>query len=298
MDPGGKITVVLHRHILHNESIRDYADSLLAPGQVGLLSGWGVFTTFRVTEGVLFAWERHWARLKRDAAAFHVPLPENPEAVRRNLLKLIDANQAWDSTLRLAVLRNGGGMWANPRPDRAVDIIALTADSKNWGDGVKLAVQEQARHAASPFAGTKILSWSMNLTWLESAQSRGFDEVILFNERGEVAECTSANIFAAKGSQVWTPPLDSGCLPGITREVVLGEVHIPGIELAEKTLFLKDLEAADEVFITSTTRNLLPVFEIEGKKLRCTGQTRVPLQKAFSEYVEKYVAEHRGLQVG
>ena len=66
----------------------------------------------------------------------------------------------------------------------------------------------------SIFAGTKILSWAMNLTWLESVQSRGFDEAILLNERGEVAECTSANIFIANGSQVWTPPLNSGCLPG------------------------------------------------------------------------------------
>jgi branched-chain amino acid aminotransferase len=289
---------VLHRHILHNDSIRDYADPLLSAGQVGLLAGWGVFTTFKVTDGVLFAWDRHWARLTRDAAALHVPLPGDPEAVRRRLLQLIDANQAWDSTLRLAFIRNGGGMWANPRPDRAVDVVALTADSKNWGEGVRLAVQEQARHAAGPFAGTKVLSWCMNLTWLETAQKRGFDEVILLNERGEVAECTSANIFAAKGNQVWTPPLSSGCLPGITREVVLGEARIPPVEITEKTLLPADLEEADEVFITSTTRDLLPVLEIEGRKLRCSGQTRLALQKAFSEYVRKYVEEHRGAEVG
>ena len=84
----------------------------------------------------------------------------------------------------------------------ASDLIALTADSKEWGDGVKLAYSGEARHAASPFAGTKILSWAMNLTWLESAQARGFDEVILLNERGEVAECTSANLFIANGNQV------------------------------------------------------------------------------------------------
>ena len=76
----------------------------------------------------------------------------------------------------------------------------------------------------------------MNLTWLESAQHRGFDEVILLNERGEVAECTSANLFIANGNQVWTPPLSSGCLPGITREVMLGEIHAAGIQVGEKTL--------------------------------------------------------------
>ena len=99
----------------------------------------------------------------------------------------------------------------------------------------------------------------MNLTWLESAQARGFDEVILLNERGEVAECTSANLFIANGSQVSTPPLSSGCLPGITREVLLAEIRAPGIRVEEKALKPGDLEAADEVFITSTTRDLLPV---------------------------------------
>ena len=202
---------------------------MLSPGQVGLLSGWGVFTTLRVADGVLFAFERHWARIMRDAAAFHVPMPDDSEKVRRRLLELVEANRAHNSTLRLVIVRNGGGMWADPSPERPIDVIALTADSKDWGDGVKLAYQANARHAASPFAGTKILSWSMNLTWIETAQQRGFDEVILLNERGEVAECTSANLFIANGSQVWTPPLSSGCLPGITRELLLGEIHVPGI---------------------------------------------------------------------
>ena len=96
----------MHRFVLHNEEIRDASDQLLAPGQVGLLSGWGVFSTIRVVQGVLFAFERHWARLTKDAAALRVPLPPHPETVRRNLLKLVDANRAFDSTLRLVVVRN------------------------------------------------------------------------------------------------------------------------------------------------------------------------------------------------
>ncbi len=288
---------MLHRHILHNETVRDAKDLTLAPSQVGLLSGWGVFTTLRVADGVLFAWDRHWARIKRDAAAFHVPLPNDCETVHRKLIELVEANQAYNSTLRLVIVRNGGGMWANPSPDRPSDVIALTADSKDWGEGVKLAYQENARHAASPFAGTKILSWSMNLTWLENAQGRGFDEVILLNEHGQVAECTSANIFAATGNQVWTPPLSSGCLPGITREVLLGEIHVPGVEILEKPLMPSDLESADEVFITSTTRDLLPVFQIEDKQIARGTRTRTTLQEAFSKYLREYVESRRAARV-
>jgi len=284
---------VLHRHILHNDQIGQASDLVLSPGQVGLLSGWGVFTTLRVAGGVLFEWDRHWARITRDAAAFHVALPSDCEAVRRKLCELVEANGAPNCTLRLVIVRNGGGMWAGPSNGRESDLIALTADSKEWGHGVKLAYQEQARHAACNFAGTKILSWAMNLTWLETAQQRGFDEVILLNERGEVAECTSANLFIANGNQVWTPPLSSGCLPGITRELLVGPVRAPGIEIGEKPLLPAELEAADEVFITSTTRDLLPVLEIEGKAVGGKDSARIALQQAFSAHVDQYVAQHK-----
>jgi len=133
----------------------------------------------------------------------------------------------------------------------------------------------------------------MNLTWAESAQSRGFDEVILLNERGEVAECTSANIFIANGTQVATPPLSAGCLPGITRELLLEAIRVPGIEIVEKTILPAELESADEVFITSTTRNLLPVFRVEQKAVGRSETVRTTLEKAFDEVVARYVAEHK-----
>jgi branched-chain amino acid aminotransferase len=284
---------VLHPHILHNGDIRKASDPALSAGQAGLLSGWGVFSTLRVADGVLFAFERHWARIRRDAAAFHISIPDDAGEVRRQLLELVEANQAHNATLRLVIVRNGPTTWADPSVGRASDLIALTADSKKWGESVKLGYIRDARHAASPFAGTKNLSWAMNLTWLESAQARGLDEVILLNERGEVAECTSANIFIANGSQVWTPPLKSGCLPGITREVLLGDIHAPGIEIGERTLMPADLELADEVFITSTTRNLLPVRQIEEKKVGRSESARQALERAFSELMKHYVAERK-----
>lgn len=283
----------MHRFVLHNEEIRDASDKLLAPGQVGLLSGWGVFSTIRVVDGVLFAFEHHWARLRKDAAALHVPLPPDPEPVRRKLLELVEANQAFHATMRVVVVRNTGGMWEGPGTGRAVDLIALTAPSKEWGSGVRLCYTPRARYAAGEFAGAKILSWAMNLTWLERAQAGGFDETILLNELGEVSECTSANIFAAQGDQVWTPPLNSGCLPGVTRELLLHEIHVPGFAIGEKSLAPADLERAAEVFITSTTRSLLPVFEIEGRPITHSGPACAALRTAFRAYVDQYVARHK-----
>ena len=204
----------MHRFILHNDEIHEASEKLLSPGQVGLLSGWGVFTTIKVIGGVLFAFERHWARMSRDAALMRVSLPADPTRFEDNLLRLVEKNKAQLSTLRVNVVRNKGGIFEGPDITRPSDVIAFTADITNWGKSVKLDYVHQARHAASPFAGTKILAWGMNLTMLEDGKAKGFDEVILLNERGEVAECTSANIFAAKNGEVWTPPLSSGCLPG------------------------------------------------------------------------------------
>jgi len=285
---------VIHPHVLFNDQIHASTEKLLTAGQVGLLAGWGVFSTLRVADGVLFAFERHWSRMSKDAALFRVPLPCTEEEARRRLLMLVEANKAYNASLRVDVVRNDGSPYGGPC-ERRSELIAMTANLKDWGSGVKLAYVPQARHAASMFAGTKILSWAMNLTWIEDAQSKGFDEVILLDERGEVSECTSANIFAVRGREVWTPPISSGCLPGVTRELLLTEIHAPGISVNEKVLMPQDLETANEVFITSTTRDLLPALEIEGRKLKRDDEARRALQAEFSKYVERYVAEHKAV---
>ena len=282
---------MIHRNLLHNDEIRDSAEPILTPGQLGLLSGWGIFSTIRVYDGVLFAFERHWERMKRDAELMRVSFPADPARFRANLLRLVEANQAQNSTLRVVVVRNRGGFWEGPGITRDFDVIALTADVNDWGRSVRLGLVPQARHAASPFAGTKILSWAANLAWYEQAHVDGFDEVVLLNERGEVSECTSANIFAVSGGNVFTPPLSSGCLPGITRHTLLHEVTAPGYAIEERTLLPADLERADQVFITSTTRELLAVDHIEGLKIRNQGDACEVIEKAFSVCIDHYVAE-------
>ena len=279
----------MHRLILHNDDIRDAGEKVTAPGQVGLLNGWGVFSTLRVSSGELFAFERHWARMQRDAAVMHVPFPTDPAWMRSRLLKLVEANDARDATLRVVVVRNHGGPFEGPGLGRDFDLVAFTTELTQWPESVSLAIKPDARHAKCEFAGTKILSWSHNLTWNEQAHERGFDEVVLLNERGEVSECTSANIFVIEGGHVWTPPLSAGCLPGVTRAILLEEIRLPGLTIGEKTLSPADLERADQVFITSSTRDALPVRTIESLRIRTEGQAAVQaLQRAFAAFREEY----------
>jgi branched-chain amino acid aminotransferase len=280
----------MHRFVLHNGDIVDAHQKTLSAGQVGLLAGWGVFSTIRVAEGVLFAFERHWQRMHQDALRMHVPFPTDADQLKSHLLRLVEANRARNATLRVDVVRNHGGLFEGPDQTRDFDVIAFTSDINPWGESARLAIKANGRHAANELAGAKILSWAQNLTWYEEAHQRGFDEVVLLNERGEVSECTSANIFAATGREVATPPLASGCLPGVSRELLLDEIRVAGISVMEKTLLPQDLERADQVFITSTTRDLMPVSYIEGLTVRSNGLDVVDqLAKAFAEYRDAYV---------
>ncbi|HME05973.1 MAG TPA: aminotransferase class IV [Bryobacteraceae bacterium] len=282
----------MHRYVLHNGEVQDAHAPSVSPGQVGFMNGWGVFSTLRVAEGVLFAYERHWARMQRDAVRMHVPFPADPEWLRSHLHRLIDVNSAFDATLRVVIVRNHGGAYEGPGLDRDFDLIAFTTGLTDWGSSVRLGIKPHARHAQCEFAGAKIMSWALNLVWYEEAHQRGFDEYILLNERGEVSECTSANIFALFGGHLYTPPLSSGCLAGITRELLLEELRVPGLVIAEKTLSPSDLERADQVLITSSTRDVVSVREIDSLRIQSQGETATILRSAFVSYRKYYLATH------
>ncbi|MEO5922372.1 MAG: aminotransferase class IV [Bryobacteraceae bacterium] len=281
----------MHRLMLHNGEIRDAADLSLSPGQTGFLTGWGVFSTIRVYDGVMFCWERHFARMTHDAKLMRVPFPTDSAWLEAQLYKLIRANDATNATLRVNVVRNHGGMFQGHLETPEFDVLAFTAKVNAWGDSVRLGVVPHGRHAGNEFAGVKYTSWAQNLTWYERAHEQGLDEVVLLNERGEVSECTSANIFVAQGGKVYTPPLSSGCLPGVTRAVLIEEIRpASGLRVSEKILFPADLETADEVFITSTTRELLPVVEIQGLKVKGGRTLCDALVGELKRYVQSYLS--------
>ena len=282
----------MHRFLLHNDQILEADARDLAAGQVGLLAGWGVFSTIRVAEGVLFAFERHWDRMRRDARKLRVPFPADREWMHSRLLRLVEANSVREATMRAVVVRNRGGMWQGPGVDRDFDLIAFTADIAAWPGAVRLGVKPAARYSQSEFASTKMLSWAQNLVYYEEARERGMDEYVLLNERGEIAECTSANIFAAFGGTVCTPPLSSGCLPGVTRSLLLTEIKAPGFTTVERPLSPVDLEKADQVFISSTTRDLLVVESIEGLTIHNSGQAAAVLEEELAAYRARYIREH------
>ena len=122
----------MHPWVLLNDEIRAADEAMLKPGQIGLLSGWGVFTTLRIYDGVPFSFERHWARMKRDADLIHVPFDFEREQVRSRLLEMISSNDAQESSVRLCVVRSEKGVMAGPGLGNPSDLIAFSIDLRGW----------------------------------------------------------------------------------------------------------------------------------------------------------------------
>jgi branched-chain amino acid aminotransferase len=189
------LSKMIHRFVNHNGQIVPVEEARLSPGQAGLLNGWGLFTTLRVFHGQPFAFERHWRRLEKDAGRTRLPFSFDPAQVRASLMDLISRNEVLEGTARIYMVYNKVGFWQSAETLPQVDLLLCTAGLPAYREPVRLCIAENARHAASPLAGVKTTSWLPNVWQLQGAQQKGFDEALLLNERGQVAECTTANIF-------------------------------------------------------------------------------------------------------
>ncbi len=282
---------MIHRHIFHNEKLLPVEKVRLSPGQAGLICGWGIFTTLRISRGEAFAYERHWRRLDKDAAITHLPVPYNAAKVRVHLHEVIRANKVTDGCARIYLVYNSVGFWQSDETRPQVDLLICTAPLPEYSTSVRLGLRPHARHAASALSGVKSISWLNNVWTVAEATKEGFDEVVLLNERGEVSECTSANIFIAKNGKVFTPPLNAGCLEGVTRGILMEIAPEAGVSVVEQSLRPEDLYSADEVFISSTNRNVIGVGEIADHPIaNAPGPIARGLNKVFETYINDYVS--------
>ena len=248
--------------------------------------GWGVFTTLRVYDGKPFAFDRHWARMAHDAVRLGMSLGHEQAGVCRSVSELSEANNRPEATARVSFVKNHGGLWADAKDSPETDLLIFTRQLVQWPAVHRLKLQPHALYSATRLAGAKMLSWVQNAGLLERAHSEGFDDVLLLNENGHLAECTSANIFLIRGNLVLTPPLASGCLPGVTRDVLREVVPQAGFELREQDLTPDDLTSASEVFISSTTREVAAVGSIDAQwRFDAPGKITTTIEASFREYV-------------
>lgn len=281
----------VHPFAWHNGALAPSTSVQLSPFQTGLLTGWGLFSTLRIYSGVPFALEMHWDRLRLDAAKLRVAIDDLWPEVKAGFARLVEKNHADEAVARIYFIRNRGGLLDTPGP-RATDLLIFTRALRSWGAGASLRIQPHGRYAAAPLAGTKSLTWAHNLVLVEEAAAAGFDDVLLLNERDEVAECTSANVFVGRGGKLATPPLSSGALPGVSRRVLLEAAPRQGLTIEERPLHRRDLDEADEIFITSSTREVQPVTRLEDRNFPA-GELARRAEAVFQREIEAYLRPRR-----
>lgn len=277
----------MDRLILHNDRITPLEEICLSPAQAGLLTGLGVFTTLRLYHGQPLRFDLHWQRMARDASRLGVALCHEEPAVCEAIIRLGNANGRREGAVRLSFIKNSGGLWSLPPNHSPTDLLAFSYELKAWPAVHRLRLQPRAIFAAGTYAGTKTLSWASNTAFLDQARADGFDDALLLNEQGQLAECTSANVFLVRNSQVVTPPLSSGCLAGVTRDILFEIAPTAGVQIIEQDLTSDDLTSAQEFFISSTTRQVAAVAHISPLwDYPAPGPVTRALEEAFRKYVD------------
>ena len=256
--------------------------------------GWGVCTTLRIYQGISFAFERHWARMARDAARLAVPMPYQPQAVRQAVIELASRNRRAESVARVTFIRNTGGYWAEAADRPPTDLVIFTRELVRWPSANRLRLETDGVSSTGPYAGTKNLSWALPISRHERAQADGFDDALLKNEKGQIAECSSANFFLVRAGKLQTPPLSSGCLPGITREILLEIAPPAGFDIEEKDLTEADLDSAEEAFISSSTREVAPVGFVSPRwSFDTPGKVTSRLETLFTSAIQTYLCQSK-----
>ncbi len=222
--------------------------------------GLGLFETMLAVRGRVVFWDRHQVRLRQSCArlGWQVEIPDFAEIAAELLARNDLAERA---RLRLVVTAGSGPHNdLAPGADRLIWLAAFP--QPDTAAPISVTISPWPRNERSPLAGLKTACYAENLIALDHARRGGFDETIFLNTAGQLCEAATANVFLVRDGRVLTPPLNSGCLPGVGREILL---EIAGAE--EIPLTAADLRDADEIFLTSATRGPVIVNRLEGDPL-------------------------------
>lgn len=259
----------------------------------GLLYGDGVFEGMRIYGGKVFRLQEHLVRLDESARAICLKMPLSIEAIATATKETVAANGLKDGYIRLVVTRGPGTLGIDPSrcSDPQVIIIADKISlypEEFYENGLKIITSSVIRnHPAALSPRIKSLNYLNNIMAKIEGLQAGCIEALMLNHKGEVAECTGDNIFLVKKGELLTPPLDAGILGGVTRDVVLELATAAGIPNHEKALTKHDVYIADECFLTGSAAEVIPVVEVDSRKISTgkPGPVTAKLREAFHKAV-------------
>lgn len=265
-----------------NGSIVGPDEPSLAALDHGVTVGDGAFETCKIVDGEVFAADRHLARMDRTLAGLGLPAADR-DLVQQGVDAVLGSGERIGFGRLRYTITAGPGPLGSERGDGGMSYIVTATEVAPSASTTAVATVPWTRNERAATAGLKTTSYADNVIALAHAKDKGGSEAIFANTRGELCEGTGSNIFVVVGGVVCTPPLDSGCLAGITRELTIEWARKIGVEVREEALPLDVLGTAEEVFLTSSTRDVQPVHAVDGRTLPAPGPVTERVQEAFAK---------------
>jgi branched-chain amino acid aminotransferase len=294
-----------------NGRLHDAREPAISPLNRGFLYGDAIYEVWRTYHGVIFAWEEHWQRLERSAAALHLALPFAPEPALVEIKRTVAAFFAAAGALaevyiRLQVTRGDGLIGLDTALAGPPDFTLLVQANPVWKpqqltEGLRLSLATGLRRnpIASLSPAWKTGNYLNNILCLREARARGADEVVMINLAGDVTEAAVSNIAFVRAGEVVTPPMEAGILGGITRQLLLEKVApAAGVPVREAAVRPDDFARMDECFLLSSTKDISAVATIDAVRFKRGDDTvTLRLKRAFADYARSYAEAHPGQRV-
>lgn len=268
--------------IWHNGCLLPLQEACLSPIDHGFMVGDGVFETLVARKGQPFAAHEHYLRLQHSCQVMELTCLDE---VRYNhaIRAVLVANNLQDARVRVT-LSSGAGPLGSDRGQAEGTVVVVATPLKPWPLTEQAVLVPWTRNSRSALAGVKSVSYGENVRALHWAKQRGAGEALFENEKGELCEGTGSNVFLVWQGRLVTPPLESGCLAGITRALVLKACAEAKIPCYEESVPAGALEECEEAFLTSSTRDVHPLAKIGTRELSAPGPVTRQVQAAFATY--------------
>jgi len=272
-----------------SEDVRVWVDGRLVAGDEpalaaldhGITVGDGAFETCKIVGGEVFAAARHLARLDRTLAGLGLQ-PADHARIEEGVKAVLTAGETIAFGRLRYTVTGGAGPLGSDRLQEGLTYIVAATEVPPPPETVAVATVPWTRNERAATAGLKTTSYADNVIALAAAKAKGATEAIFGNTRDELCEATGSNIFVVVDGIVLTPPLESGPLAGITRELTIEWAREAGLEVREEALPMGVLESADEAFLTGTTRDVHPIHRIDDRELAAPGPVTERVRAAFA----------------
>lgn len=248
-----------------NDKLVDNDKAGVSVTDSGLLYGAGLFETMRSHNGVVFSLKDHLDRLFFSARSLSINNTYSREYITDAIYKVLETNKLTEARLRLTL--TGGPMSESEENRRATLLIAATKlqtyPSEYYSNGILVVLSPFRQNTAEPIYGHKTTSYFSRIIALKSAHQKGAAEALWFTVDNRLAEGCISNVFLVKDSVLYTPPIETPVLAGVSRKTVCETALKNSVELVEKDLYISDLLEADEIFLTNVIMQIMPISSVE-----------------------------------